>query len=60
MAKATKTVPTSKKRAAREPADILGYAWDGTPIARPPFKPKSFTVQELRRVVDKVRREQAG
>jgi hypothetical protein len=59
MAKATKTVPAQKKRTPRKPADILGYAWDGTPIARPPFKPKSFTVQELRRVVDRVRREQA-
>lgn len=58
MAKAIKTAPP-RKRVTPKPSDVLGYAWDGTPIARPPFKPKRFTVQELRRAVEKVRREQA-
>lgn len=52
---------TGNPKGAREAATgrFIGRAKDGTRIARPDFKPRSFTVDKLRRVIRDVRREEA-
>lgn len=47
------------KRVAPEARGVIGYASDGTPIMKPPFKPKSFTVRELNQVIRAIHREEA-
>ncbi|MBW8447988.1 MAG: hypothetical protein K0M49_20375 [Arenimonas sp.] len=47
------------KREAAEGRGVIGYASDGTPIMKPPFKPKSFTVRELNQVIREIHREEA-
>lgn len=47
------------KREAAEAGAVIGYASDGTPIMKPPFKPKSFTVRELNQVIREIHREEA-
>lgn len=40
-----------KKARSAKSGQFLGRAKDGTWIARPDFKPKSFTVRQLRKAV---------
>ena len=41
--------------------EIYGYTREGLPVWKPSFKPKSFTVSELQRVMREVkRREEAA
>jgi hypothetical protein len=48
------------KAARPTPADrFIGRSRDGIEIARPVVKPRSFTVQQLRRVMRDVLREEA-
>lgn len=47
------------KREASGARGVIGYASDGTPIMKPPFKPKSFTVRELNQVIREIHREEA-
>lgn len=47
------------KREASEARGVIGYASDGTPIMKSPFKPKSFTVRELNQVIREIHREEA-
>jgi hypothetical protein len=49
----------SGKRDAASARFLMGYASDGTPIMKPPFKPKSFTVRELNQVIREIHREEA-
>lgn len=47
------------KRETSGARGVIGYASDGTPIMKPPFKPKSFTVRELNQVIREIHREEA-
>jgi hypothetical protein len=54
-----KTEPTVRR--SSQTGQFIGHAEDGTAIARPAFKPESFTVHELRKVIRAVRaREQTA
>jgi hypothetical protein len=55
----SKTGTTVRRHSAT--SQFVGRAEDGTAIAKPAFKPKSFTVRELHKVIRAVRsREQSA
>lgn len=58
MSKAGSNIQQVKRDAAKA-RTVIGYASDGTPIMKPPFKPKSFTVRELNQVIREIHREEA-
>lgn len=51
-------LPVTESPRVRQKMDILGYTSEGLPVYRPPFEPKSFTVEDLKRVVGEVKRKQ--
>jgi hypothetical protein len=57
MSKAAKSAKSGSRSSGS--GQFLGRAKDGTLIARPDFKPKSFTVRELREAVRNVQRREA-
>ncbi len=56
MAKPAKTTTTTRSSRSGK---FLGQAKDGTWIVRPDFKPKSCTVQKLRKAVGDVQKREA-
>jgi hypothetical protein len=61
MAKLAPSKPEKWGRRDGRTGQFIGHAEDGTAIAKPAFKPKSFTVHELRTVIRAVRqREQTA
>jgi hypothetical protein len=55
MSKIAKSPPKKSTGRAAQAGQFLGRASDGTLIARPSFKPVSFTVRELERAIRTVR-----
>ncbi len=61
MAKTERTSSKETLPRSSQSGQFLGVAKDGTPIARPDFKPVSFTERELNRVIRDLRsREQSA
>lgn len=59
MGAMTKSVKSRSTRRSSQSGQFLGRAKDGTLIVRPDFKPKSFSVQKLRKAVGDVQRREA-
>jgi len=56
MARSSDRRSTVKHGSSAKAGRFIGRAVDGTPIARPVFKPKSFTVRELQKVVREIQK----
>lgn len=55
----TKSAKSKQVARSAKTGRFLGQAKDGTWIVRPDFKPKSFTVQKLRKAVGDVQKREA-
>jgi len=60
MAKSAKNGSHKKASRSATSGEIYGRTREGLAIAKPAFKPKSFSVSELERVMRDVKREEAA
>jgi hypothetical protein len=59
MMKISANTRTNKITRAARSGQFIGRTSDGTLIARPPFKPEGFTVRQLQKVIQDMRKEEA-
>jgi hypothetical protein len=60
MVKSAKNGSHKSKSRSATGSEIYGRTREGLAIAKPAFKPKSFSVSELERVMRDVKREEAA